>query len=86
MFDLNTFSEAIGTLNGGGTVTIPSGAALTVSPSAATCSYGGNVSGTGSLSKAGAGKLVLTGTNSHTGMTFISGRCKWTASNPAASR
>lgn len=71
--DLNHFNFTIGQLNGGGntggTVLLPSGM-LTVS-SATSSSFGGAIVGGGSLTKAGAGVLTLTGANSYTGGTTV---------------
>lgn len=51
-------------LAGGGTLEVPSGATLSVT---------GTVSGAGSLAKSGAGTLLLTAGNTHTGSTTVAG-------------
>jgi fibronectin-binding autotransporter adhesin len=75
VLDLNNFSTIVGGLSGGGTsggdVTLGS-ATLTVASTTDT-SYGGIISGTGSLIKQGSGTLTLTGTNSYSGGTTVSG-------------
>lgn len=71
-FDLSSFSATIGTLNGYGRVTLGPGSALTVSPDSGTCTYRGRIDDNGTLIKAGNGTLVLTGTNTYTGITALS--------------
>jgi outer membrane autotransporter protein len=72
---LNNFNQTIGGLSGGGAsggnVTLGS-ATLTVQNVTDT-SYGGVISGTGGLIKAGAGTLTLSGMNAYTGTTTITG-------------
>jgi autotransporter-associated beta strand protein len=64
-------SEAIGTLFGAGAITLGAGR-LTVDQSA-NSSYAGVISGSGGLTKAGSGLLELTGINTYTGPTLITG-------------
>ncbi len=69
--DLNGHDLTMSALSGtGGTVSLGS-AGLTVNQSGST-TYGGLISGAGSLTKSGAGTLTLTGTNTHTGGTTVS--------------
>ncbi|APR51923.1 hypothetical protein CA223_07225 [Sphingomonas koreensis] len=68
--DLAGFGVSLGTLSGAGAINLGTGA-LTIGNG--NSSYGGTVSGTGSLTKTGTGTLVLTGTATHTGGTTISG-------------
>ncbi len=69
-------SETIGSLRGGGTtggnVSIASGQVLTVAESGSQ-TYGGVISGAGSLTKSGNGTLTLTGANTYAGGTAING-------------
>ncbi|MEM5471206.1 autotransporter domain-containing protein [Hoeflea sp. AS60] len=70
--DLNGHDLTMSALSGtGGTVALGT-AGLTVNQSGTT-SYGGAISGAGSLTKSGAGTLTLTGANTHTGGTTVSG-------------
>src|SRR6185295_14808586 len=74
--DLNSFNQTIGSLAGGGTTggnaTLGS-AVLTTGGNNTDTAYGGVISGTGSLSKAGTGTMTLSGANTYTGLTTISG-------------
>lgn len=71
--DLNNFNETISSLSGGGTtggnVTLGSGT-LTISEISYQ-EYAGVVSGSGGLTKQGAGTLGLSGSNTYTGSTTI---------------
>lgn len=71
--DLNGFNNAIDTLSGGGTtggnITLGSGT-LTVNQ-AADGTYAGIISGTGGLTKAGSGTVVLSGANTYSGNTQV---------------
>ena len=75
VLDLNSYSNSIGSLTGGGTTggnvtlgaaTLAIGGDLT-SPAA----YSGVISGTGSLVKNGTGTLALSGHNTYTGATLV---------------
>ncbi len=75
-FDLNSFSQTIGSLSGGGTtggnVSLGS-ATLTTGGANTSTSFGGIISGTsGILIKTGSGALALSGANTHTGGTTLS--------------
>ncbi len=74
ILDLNNLNQTIGSVAGGGgaggNVILGSGA-LTVN--SGTTTYGGIISGSGSLVKALGGTLTLTGANSYTGATNITG-------------
>jgi len=74
--DLNNFNTSIGSLAGGGgsggNVTLGSATLATGGDNTST-SYGGVISGTGGLTKAGIGTQTLTGSNSYTGVTTING-------------
>ena len=77
-FDLNSFSETIGSLAGGGTVTSGAAGALTLTAGGDNTStlFSGilqNGSGTVSFTKSGTGTLTLSGTNTYSGLTTVSG-------------
>jgi autotransporter-associated beta strand protein len=75
--NLNSFSQTIGSLAGGGTtggnVTLGANATLTTGGNDTSTSYAGIISGTGTsgLTKTGNGTLSLNGTNTYTGATAI---------------
>lgn len=72
---LNNFSQAIGSLAGGGSsggnVALGS-ATLTTGGNATSTSYAGVISGSGGLTKTGSGTLSLTGANTYSGATTVS--------------
>jgi autotransporter-associated beta strand protein len=77
-YDLNSFSETIGSLAGGGTVTSGAAGALTLTAGGDNTStlFSGvlqNGSGTVAFTKTGTGTLTLTGANTYSGLTTISG-------------
>ena len=64
----------MGPLTGSGTVTLAGGTVLAVSIDSGTTTFSGQVGGgdaTSGLTKAGAGKLILAGSNSYTGPTRV---------------
>ncbi len=67
--NLNNFSNTIGSLAGGGNVTLGSGT-LTLDTTSYT-SYSGVISGSGGLTVEGSGTQALTGANTYTGSTQI---------------
>lgn len=69
IFNLNNFSETIGSLAGGGTVTLGTGT-LTAGNSVG-ASFSGAISGTGGFVKVGTGIQTFSGTNSYSGPTSI---------------
>lgn len=71
MLDLNGHDLTMASLSGASGAVALGAAALTVNQ-AATTTYGGAISGPGSLTKAGAGTLLLTGTNTYSGQTTVS--------------
>src|SRR6185312_8404744 len=68
--DLNDFNSTVGNLQGGGTVTtgVNAGTKLTLRAG----SFSGVITGGGSVTKAGAGTMVLSGANDYTGGTTVS--------------
>ncbi|MFD0892290.1 autotransporter-associated beta strand repeat-containing protein [Luteolibacter ambystomatis] len=90
-FDLNQSSEGINGLSGGGAIDKTSAtntSTLTVGNSDATSTFSGiikNTAGTLALTKAGAGTLTLSGTNTYSGTTTInSGGGNLLITNPAS--
>ncbi len=77
-YDLNSFSETVGSLAGGGTVTsgVAGSLALTAGGDNTSTLFSGvlqNGSGTISFTKTGTGTLTLSGANTYSGLTTISG-------------
>jgi autotransporter-associated beta strand protein len=70
--DLNNFSNTIGSLAGGGNVTLGSGT-LTMGGNNNSTTYSGTISGTGGIVKNGTGNFFVTGTNTYSGPTTING-------------
>jgi autotransporter-associated beta strand protein/T5SS/PEP-CTERM-associated repeat protein len=70
--DLNGFSQTVGSLAGAGNVTLGA-ATLTTGTDNTSTTFSGTISGTGGLTKIGAGTLVLTGTNPYSGATAVNG-------------
>jgi uncharacterized repeat protein (TIGR01451 family) len=76
-FDLNAFSDVIGSLAGGGTVTSSAAGPVTLTEGGnnTTTSFSGliqNGSGTVALTKLGTGTLTLSGANTYSGNTTVS--------------
>ncbi len=69
-FDLDGYNDTVGSLTGTGNVTLGSGS-LGAGASNASTTFSGVISGTGAFTKAGAGTLTLSGSNTFTGATTI---------------
>ena len=65
-------AETIGSLSGAGSVTL-GGHTLTVNLSGGATTFSGAIGGTGGLTKSGTGTLTLSGANTYTGATTVSG-------------
>src|SRR4029453_4561377 len=63
--------ETVGPLSGTGAIAIPANQLLC--SLSTTSSFSGTIAGSGSFTKAGWVKLILTGTNTYTGVTLIQG-------------
>lgn len=72
-FDLDDFSQNIGSLSGGGSVTLGVNplTTLTLGNDNTITAFSGNISGSGGLTKVGSGMLMLTAANTYTGPTII---------------
>jgi outer membrane autotransporter protein len=68
--DLAGFNQTIGSLAGGGGVTLGS-ATLTTGNDNSSTTFSGTMSGTGGLAKIGSGALTLSGGNSYSGATIV---------------
>lgn len=69
--NLNGFNQTANSLNGAGTITL--GSAILTANNSADTTFSGAISGTGSLLKTGGSALTLSGVNSYSGGTEISG-------------
>ncbi len=69
-FNLNGYTDTIGSLAGAGTVSLGSGT-LTVGGAVASTTFAGTITGTGGLTKTGIGTLTLSGANNYTGPTLV---------------
>jgi autotransporter-associated beta strand protein len=70
VLDLNDFNGTIGSLAGGGNVTLGT-ATLTTGGNNGSTTFGGDISGSGGLTIVGNGSFTLSGTNDYTGPTLI---------------
>jgi len=69
-FNLNGFAETVGSIAGGGNISLGT-ATLTAGGDNTSTNFAGAIDGTGGLAKAGSGTLLLSGTNTYTGNTTI---------------
>jgi autotransporter-associated beta strand protein len=69
-FDLNNFNQSVGSLAGGGTVTLGA-AGLTIGSDDTDTTFSGIIEGAGSLTKVGTGTQTLSGVNNYTGGTTL---------------
>jgi len=72
VLDLNSFNQTVGSLAGAGAVALGS-ATLTTGGDGTSTTFSGSISGSGGLTKSGAGTLVFTGSSGYTGATNING-------------
>ena len=72
VLNLNSFNQTIGSLGGAGNVMLGS-AILTAGGNNANTTFSGAISGSGGLTKAGSGTLIVSGSNGYTGVTNING-------------
>ena len=70
-WNLSYYTETVGSIYGSGDITLDGN--LTIGVDATSTTYGGIISGSGSLTKVGAGRLTLTGANTYNGPTSING-------------
>lgn len=70
VLDLNGYNNSLGSMAGGGSVTLGS-ATLTSGANNSSTTYSGVISGTGGLVKTGAGAMTLSGANTFTGTTAV---------------
>lgn len=70
LFDLNNFSQSVGSLTGGGLIRLGTGR-LTIGNDNSNASFSGTIEGTGGLTKQGTGTQTLAGQNYYTGSTII---------------
>ncbi len=83
-FDVNSMNETIGSLAGEGSVTLGTGTLIAGASNASTA-FNGSISGSGSLIKAGAGTMTISGDHtSFTGSTTVNGGKLLLASNMIA--
>jgi len=77
IFATGVTSPSFGALAGSGNITLKDGAgsaaSLTVGGNGASTTYSGALGGSGSLTKTGAGTLILSGTNNYLGTTAVNG-------------
>jgi fibronectin-binding autotransporter adhesin len=71
-FSVAGFTETIASLTGGGSVNLGSGSLIVNSPNIS-FSFSGVIADTGGLTKAGLGTLLLTGANTYSGPTNVTG-------------
>ena len=72
-FDLETHSQTVGSLLGGGTISTGSSAVLSVGADNSNTTFSGAINGSGAVNKVGSGNWIVTGANTYTGPTNILG-------------
>ncbi len=79
--DLNGYSDAVSALEGTGTVTLGDASLLVVSAPGEHSTFGGSITGTGKITKAGPARLTLSGTSTNAGgLTIADGTVRVTGS------
>jgi autotransporter-associated beta strand protein len=68
-----TATPQIGALSGPGNISLPSSGSLTAGGNGASTTYSGVLSGPGGFIKAGVGVMILSGSNTYTGTTTVTG-------------
>src|SRR5262249_41086340 len=69
-FDLNNFTQSIGSLAGAGSVTLGTGTLITGNDNTST-DFSGVIAGVGRLTKVGTGTQILSGSNTYSGTTTV---------------
>jgi len=72
-WDLGGFNQTVRSLQGNSGTTVQLGSATLTVNNTANAAYRGEISGSGGLTKSGAGSFTLAGTNNYTGATAIDG-------------